>query len=46
MATPLAQQAYEKYIATLGKPVHHTLANHWARVIEPALCGRAHAGAG
>jgi len=28
MATPLAQQAYEKYIATLGKPVHHTLANH------------------
>ena len=34
MATPLAQQAYEKYIGTLGKPVHHTLANHWARVIE------------
>jgi F420-non-reducing hydrogenase large subunit len=34
MATPLAQQAYGKYIATLGKPVHHTLANHWARVIE------------
>jgi F420-non-reducing hydrogenase large subunit len=33
-ATPLAQAAYEKYIATLGKPVHHTLANHWARVIE------------
>jgi F420-non-reducing hydrogenase large subunit len=35
MATPLAQQAYEEFFATLGgKPVHHTLANHWARVIE------------
>jgi F420-non-reducing hydrogenase large subunit len=35
MATPLAQQAYEQFFATLGgKPVHHTLANHWARVIE------------
>ena len=35
MATPLAQQAYEKIYATLGgKPVHHTLGNHWARVIE------------
>jgi len=35
MATPLAQQAYETYFKTLGgKPVHHTLANHWARVIE------------
>ncbi len=35
MATPLAQEAYEKFYATLGgKPVHHTLANHWARVIE------------
>ena len=35
MATPLAQEAYERYFATLGgKPVHHTLANHWARVIE------------
>jgi F420-non-reducing hydrogenase large subunit len=35
MATPLAQQAYEQFYATLGgKPVHHTLANHWARVIE------------
>jgi F420-non-reducing hydrogenase large subunit len=21
-------------VGTLGKPVHHTLANHWARVIE------------
>jgi F420-non-reducing hydrogenase large subunit len=35
MATPLAQEAYEKMYATLGgKPVHHTLANHWARVVE------------
>jgi F420-non-reducing hydrogenase large subunit len=35
MATPLAQEAYLKYFATLGgKPVHHTLANHWARVVE------------
>jgi F420-non-reducing hydrogenase large subunit len=35
MATPLAQQAYEEFFHTLGgKPVHHTLANHWARVIE------------
>jgi F420-non-reducing hydrogenase large subunit len=35
MSTPLAQQAYEEFFKTLGgKPVHHTLANHWARVIE------------
>jgi len=35
MATPIAQQAYEKFFSVLGgKPVHHTLANHWARVIE------------
>lgn len=35
MATPLAQEAYEKYVSTLGgKPVHATLANHWARVVE------------
>jgi F420-non-reducing hydrogenase large subunit len=35
MATPLAQQAYVEYFNTLGgKPVHHTLANHWARVVE------------
>jgi F420-non-reducing hydrogenase large subunit len=35
MATPLAQKAYEEFYATLGgKPVHHTLATHWARVIE------------
>jgi F420-non-reducing hydrogenase large subunit len=35
MATPLAQQAYEEMFKVLGgKPVHHTLANHWARVVE------------
>jgi F420-non-reducing hydrogenase large subunit len=35
MATPRAQEAYEEFFATLGgKPVHHTLATHWARVIE------------
>jgi F420-non-reducing hydrogenase large subunit len=35
MATPEAQKAFEAYVTTLGgKPVHHTLANHWARVIE------------
>jgi F420-non-reducing hydrogenase large subunit len=35
MATPLAQAEYERFYATLGgKPVHHTLATHWARCIE------------
>ena len=35
MATPLAQEAYEKYFDTLGgKPVHSTLAMHWARLVE------------
>jgi F420-non-reducing hydrogenase large subunit len=35
MATPLAQEAYEKMYTTLGgKPVHHTLAMHWARLVE------------
>ncbi|RLG60424.1 Ni/Fe hydrogenase subunit alpha, partial [Candidatus Geothermarchaeota archaeon] len=35
MATPKAQEAYEEMYDTLGgKPVHHTLANHWARIIE------------
>jgi F420-non-reducing hydrogenase large subunit len=33
--TPVAHAAYERYVTTLGgKPVHATLANHWARVIE------------
>lgn len=35
MATPLAQEQYEKFYATLGgKPVHQRLAIHWARLIE------------
>jgi F420-non-reducing hydrogenase large subunit len=35
MATPLAQEAFEKFYATLGgKPVHQRLATHWARLIE------------
>jgi len=35
MATPLAQEQYERFYETLGgKPVHATLATHWARVIE------------
>jgi len=35
MATPLAQEAYEKMYEVLGgKPVHSTLAFHWARLVE------------
>jgi F420-non-reducing hydrogenase large subunit len=35
MATPLAQAEYERMYTTLGgRPVHHTLATHWARLIE------------
>ncbi len=35
MATPLAQKEYEKMYEILGgKPVHATLAMHWARLIE------------
>jgi len=35
MAMPLAQAEYEKFYSTLGgKPVHHRLATHWARLIE------------
>jgi F420-non-reducing hydrogenase large subunit len=35
MATPLAQAEYERMFQTLGgKPVHNTLAFHWARLIE------------
>jgi F420-non-reducing hydrogenase large subunit len=35
MATPLAQAEYEKMYKTLGgKPIHHTLATHWARLVE------------
>jgi F420-non-reducing hydrogenase large subunit len=35
MATSRAQEAYEEFYKTLsGKPVHHTLATHWARLVE------------
>lgn len=35
MATPYAQKAYEDLFAFFGtKPVHHTLAFHWARLVE------------
>ena len=42
MATPKAQEHFEKFYETLGsekvdgryKPVHHRLATHWARLIE------------
>jgi F420-non-reducing hydrogenase large subunit len=35
MATPLAQEEYDKFFKTLGgKPVHQRLATHWARLIE------------
>jgi F420-non-reducing hydrogenase large subunit len=35
MSTPVAQEAYEELFATLGgKPVHFTLATHWARIVE------------
>ena len=35
MATPLAQEEYEKMYETLGgKPINATLATHWARLVE------------
>jgi F420-non-reducing hydrogenase large subunit len=35
MATPCAQAEYERFYGTLGgKPVHHRLAIHWARLVE------------
>ena len=42
MATPKAQEAFEKFYDTLGskkingryQPVHHRLATHWARLVE------------
>ncbi len=35
MQTPRAQEAYERFFATLGDgPVHQTFAYHWARLIE------------
>jgi F420-non-reducing hydrogenase large subunit len=39
MATTKVQAAYEAMHKTLGgKPVHHTLANHWGRATE-MICG-------
>ena len=35
MQTPLAQEHYERFYEALGgKPVHNTLAFHWARLID------------
>ncbi len=35
MATPLADNEYRRFFEALGgKPIHHTLANHWAWLIE------------
>ncbi|WP_419659315.1 MvhA1: methyl-viologen-reducing hydrogenase, alpha subunit [Desulfosarcina variabilis str. Montpellier] len=35
MATPLAQQEYERFYDTIGhKPAHNTMLYHWARLIE------------
>ncbi len=35
MATPLADKEYERLYKTIGaKPVHSTLAMHWARLVE------------
>lgn len=35
MATPKAEELRAKFFSALGgRPVHHTLANHWARVVE------------
>jgi len=34
MATPLAHAEYQEMYKTLGRPVHATLAFHWARLIE------------
>jgi F420-non-reducing hydrogenase large subunit len=35
LSTPLAQAEHDRLYDALGpKPVHHTLANHWARLVE------------
>jgi F420-non-reducing hydrogenase large subunit len=34
MATSLAHEEFKKMYETLGRPVHNTLAFHWARLIE------------
>ena len=42
MATALAQAAYERMYEHFGqKPVHNTLAYHWARLIECLYCAEA-----
>jgi F420-non-reducing hydrogenase large subunit len=39
MQTPLANAEYERFYQILGgKPVHNTLAYHWARLIEMLQC--------
>ncbi|MBN2620287.1 nickel-dependent hydrogenase large subunit, partial [candidate division WOR-3 bacterium] len=45
MATPIAQEYYEKYFEILGgKPSHFTLATHWARLIEALQAAEAMVG--
>lgn len=40
MSTPLAQEAYQEFYDYMGsKPVHATLATHWARLIEMLCAG-------
>lgn len=40
LSTPLAQQAYEEFYDYMGgKPVHATLATHWARLVEMLHAG-------
>jgi F420-non-reducing hydrogenase large subunit len=47
MATPLAQEEYEKMFETFQKkPVHNTLALHWARLVETLYCAEMIAAAG
>jgi F420-non-reducing hydrogenase large subunit len=42
MATSLAQAAYERLYDHFGqKPVHNTLAYHWARLVECLYCAEA-----
>jgi F420-non-reducing hydrogenase large subunit len=42
MATAMAQAAYERLYEHFGqKPVHNTLAYHWARLIECLYCAEA-----
>jgi len=39
MATPLAEQARQELFDLFGtRPVHHTLAFHWARLVELLYC--------